>query len=127
VLAVRAYQLDTLFRLANNELLHMEFQMTPTDLRRFYRYQFEAGEAYNTRVHTVVFHGPAITRAPEVLDRGSSVYRVHNVFIGALDGDAVLDQLRQKLSQGQTLDELDQTRFKLLPLMAHQRPLPEVV
>jgi hypothetical protein len=127
VLEVRAEQLDTLFRLANHEILHMEFQMTSTDLRRFYRYQFEAGDAYDTKAHTVVSFGPGIKSAPEVLDRGSGVYTVHNVFIGALDGDAVLDELRQKLSQGQTLDELDQTRFKLLPLMAHQRPLPEVV
>jgi hypothetical protein len=127
VLAVRAAQLDTLFRLENNELLHMEFQMTVTELGRFYRYQFEAGEAYNTKVHTVVFYGPGITSAPEALDRGSGVYRVHNVFIGTLDGDAVLDALRQKLNQGHTLDELDQTHFKLLPLMAHRQPLPEVV
>ncbi|MGH2411583.1 MAG: hypothetical protein ACRDGS_14630, partial [Chloroflexota bacterium] len=129
VLEVRVEQPDTLFRLADRSIVNFEFQSTKeaTDLRRFYHYQYAASEHYDSEVYTVVFYGPGITEAPSVLHRGSSVFTVTNIYIGTQESEAVLADLRAKLGRGQPLDATDLARLKLVPLMAHQRPLPEVL
>jgi len=129
VLEVRVEQPDSLFRLADRAIVNFEFQSTKeaTDLRRFYRYQYAASEHYDSDVYTVVFYGPGITNAPSVLRRGSTVFTVTNVYIGLQESESVLADLRAKLGRGQLLDAADLARLKLLPLMAHQRPLPEVL
>jgi hypothetical protein len=49
------------------------------------------------------------------------------VYIGIQESEAVLADLRTKLGRGQPFDAADLTRLKLVPLMAHRRPLPEVL
>lgn len=129
VLEVRVEQPDSLFRLADRAIVNFEFQSTKeaTDLRRFHRYQYAASEHYDAEVYTIVFYGPGITHAPSVLRRGSTVFTAINVYIGIQESESVLGDLRTKLGRGQQLDAADLARLKLLPLMTHQRPLPEVL
>ncbi len=128
-LSVRAEQADLLFLLADDNIVHLEFQATSgnTDLKRFSRYNYAVSEHYDKRVYTVVLYGAGISSAPETLDRGSHVFTVRNVFIGQQDGEAVVAHLREKLSRGEALSEEDRTRIKLLPLMRHERPLQELL
>ena len=129
VLSVRAERPDNLFRLADAAIVQFEFQMkrNPDDLERFYRTQFAVAEHYQCPVHTVVLYGPEVAEAPDTLDRGSAVFRVTNVYIGAMDGEAVVAMLRERLAAGQPLSEVERARLKLLPLMRQRRPLIEVL
>ena len=129
VLSVRAEQPDNLFRLEDAAIAQFEFQMkrNPDDLERFYRTQFAVAEHYRCRVHTVVLYGPDVAEAPDTLDRGSAVYRVTNVYVGAMDGEAVVAMLRERLAEGRPLSEEERARLKLLPLMRQRRPLIEVL
>ena len=129
VLSVRAEQPDNLFRLADADIAQFEFQMkrNADDLERFYRTQFAVAEHYQCPVHTVVLYGPDVLEAPDTLDRGSAVFRVRNVYIGAMDGEAVVAMLRERLAAGQPLSEAEGTWIKLLPLMRQRRELSEVL
>ena len=99
----------------------------PSDLERFYRTQFAVAEHYQCPVHTVVLYGPDVLEAPGTLDRGSAVFRLRNVYIGSMDGEAVVAMLRERMAGGQPLSEAEGTRLKLLPLMRQHRPLGEVL
>ena len=127
--SVRAEQPDNLFRLADAAIVQFEFQMqrNPDDLERVYRTQFAVAEHYRCRVHTVVLYEPDVLEAPDTLDRGSAVYRVRNVRIGAMDGDAVVAMLRERIATGVPLSEAEATRIKLLPLMRQRRELGELL
>ena len=129
VLSVRAEQPDNLFRLEDAAIVQFEFQMkrNPDDLERFYRTQFAVAEHYRCPVHTVVLYGPDVLEAPDTLDRGSAVFRVRNVYIGAMDGEAVVAMLRERLAGGQPLSEAEAARIKLLPLMRQRRELGAVL
>lgn len=52
---------------------------------------------------------------------------VRNVFLGRLDGEAVVARLRERVAAGQSPSEEERTRLKLLPLLGQSRPLPEVL
>jgi len=129
VLEVRLEHPDRFFRLADGVVLDTEFQMTREegDLERFYDYQIAGRKTYQARVYTLVFYGPGIVSAPAVLDCGSAIFTVQQVFIGQWDGEAVVQTLRDGIASGAEIDEVVLTRLKLLPLMKHQRPLEEVV
>ena len=78
-------------------------------------------------VFTVVLYGARITQAPTVLDRGSHVFTVRNIYLGQRDGEAVVARLREVASSGTMLTQAEQLDVMLLPLMAQRRPLPEVL
>ena len=123
--SVRAEQPDNLFRLADAAIVQFEFQMqrNPDDLERVYRTQFAVAEHYRCRVHTVVLYEPDVLEAPDTLDRGSAVFRVRNVHIGAMDGEAVVAMLRERIATGVPLSEAEAARIKLLPLMRQRREM----
>ena len=129
VLEVRTEHPDLLLLMANAAILHPEFQTTlgPKGLRRFARYNFAACEEYDKDVFTVVFYGPGIEEAPDTLRRGSHTFVVRNVFIGKMDGEAVVARLRERIAAGESPGGDERTRLKLLPLMGRSRPLPEVL
>ena len=129
VLAVRTEHPDLLLLMADDAILHPEFQTTldPEGLRRFTRYNFAACEEYDKDVYTVVFYGPGIEEAPDTLRRGSHTFVVRNVFIGKMDGEAVVARLRERIAAGESPSEGERTRLKLLPLMGQRRPLQEVL
>ena len=129
VLSVRAERPDTLFRLEDAAIVQFEFQMkrNPDDMERFYRTQFAVAEHYQCRVHTVVLYGPYVLEVPDTLDRGSAVFRVRNVYLGAMDGEPVVAMLRERMTAGESLSEAETARIKLLPLMQQRRELVEVL
>jgi len=72
ILEVRVQLPDLLFRLADGNILHVEFQSTVSagDLRRFSRYNYAVGEHYAVSnqepllVYTAVLYGQGISQAP---------------------------------------------------------------
>lgn len=127
-LQIRSQQTDLLFRLADNSILHLEFQTTRRsgDLLRFAAYHLAVFERYRRPIHTVVLYGTGIRSAAHALETGALTFRVENVFVGRLDGDAVLQQLHEKAVRGETFSPVDRIDLILSPLMRLHRPVAEV-
>lgn len=96
---IRDEFIDIMFELADGRLLHLEFQTTKErNLYRFLHYDAAIAERYRKRIRTVVLYTRDVTEAPETLDIGCAQYRVENLYLSAMDGDAVLDTLERHLA-----------------------------
>ena len=128
-LEVRTQHTDQLFRLADDSILHLEFQTTlrPGDLRRFCAYNLAVCEQYDQPVWTVVLYGAGIRNAPDTWQYGSQNFRVQNILVGQEDGDAVLQRLHQKAARGEAFTATDRVDLILSPLMRQSRPVPDVL
>lgn len=125
---IRSRQTDLLFRLADGSILHLEFQTTRRsgDLIRFAAYHLAVFERYGRPVHTVVLYGAGIRSAAHTLETGALTFRTENVFVGHLNGDAVLRRLHEKAARGEPFTPADRIDLILAPLMRHRRPIAEV-
>ncbi len=122
-LDLRTERLDNMFELADDSLLHMEYQSEYRSdlLTRFLAYDVAAYREHGRSIRTVVFYGPGISSAPSVLDIGSVRYEVYNIFLGRRDGEGAYLRLKERVARGEPLDETDRLELGLLPLMAHPR------
>ena len=77
-------------------------------------------------VNTAVIYSGRIESAPELLEKGSLCYRVTNVFLKSMDGDAEYYRIKTLLEQGQELAEVDLLKLIFLPLMKSQQPEAEM-
>jgi Domain of unknown function (DUF4351) len=127
-LRVGSQQTDMLFRLADDSILHLEFQTTRRsgDLIRFAVYHLAVFERYGRPVHTVVLYGAGIRSAADTLETGMLTFRVQNLLVGQEDGDAVLRRLHEKATHGELFTPTDRVDLILSPLMRHTRPTAEV-
>ncbi len=84
VVDVHLEQLDSVFELADEDLLHLEFQTVHRreTLPRFLLYDAYLIERFGRRVHTVVFYGAQVDVTPDPIDGGSVQYSVYNVLLG---------------------------------------------
>jgi len=121
-------RVDFVFLLEDDTMLHLEFQTTvPEDfLRRVAYYGARLIERHNMDVNTVVIYSGRIERAPELLEKGSLCYRVTNVFLKSMDGDAEYHRIKNLLEQGQKLEDKDLLKLILLPLMKSQESEAEL-
>lgn len=128
-LEIRTQHTDQLFRLADDSVLHLEFQTTlrPNDLTRFAAYNLAAFQQFGRPVMTVVLYGAGIRRAPDTLDAGSLTFRVQNILVGQEDGEAVLRRLQDKADRGEAFSPSDRVDMILSPLMRKQRPVADVL
>ncbi len=126
---VRTQETDMIFRLADDSKLNLEFQTqhrTET-LRRLAGYNMDIVERYGPPVHTVVLYGGGIRSAPDTVRLGSITFKVQNIIVGQVDGDAVLRRLHEKVSRGEALDAQDRIDLILSPLMRQRRALDDVL
>src|SRR5437868_3419639 len=128
-LEVRTQQTDQLFRLADESILHLEFQTTLRrgDLLRFADYSLDVCQRYEQPVWTVVLYGAGIHSAPDTWQSGSQNFRVQNVLVGQEDGDAVLRRLHAKAARGEPCTASDRVDLIFSPLMRQSRPVPDVL
>jgi hypothetical protein len=128
-LEVRTQHTDQLFRLADDSILHLEFQTTlrPGDLRRFCAYNLAVCLQYERPVWTVVLYGAGIRSAPDTWQYGSQNFRVQNILVGQEDGDAVLQRLHEKAARGEPFTPTDRVDLILCPLMQQKRPVQDVL
>jgi hypothetical protein len=128
-LEMRTQHTDQLFRLADDSILHLEFQTTqrPGDLRRFCAYNLAVCEQCDQPVWTVVLYGAGIRSAPDTWQSGSLTFRVQNLLVGQVDGDAVLQRLRGKAARGEPFTPTDRVDLILSPLMRQSRPVQDVL
>src|SRR5438105_15042187 len=128
-LEVRTQHTDQLFRLADDSILHLEFQTTlrPGELVRFAAYNLAVCQQYEQPVWTVVLYGAGIRSAPDTWQSGSLTFRVQNILVGQEDGDAVLQRLREKAARGEAFTAADRVDLILSPLMRQSRPVQDVL
>jgi hypothetical protein len=128
-LEVRTQHTDQLFRLADDSILHLEFQTTqrPGDLMRFATYSLDVCQRYGQPVWTVVLYGAGIRSAPDTWQSGSHTFRVQNILVGQEDGDAVLQRLHEKATRGEPFTATDRVDLILSPLMRQSRPVQDVL
>jgi len=126
---VRTQETDLIFRLADDSKLNLEFQTQHRreTLQRFAGYNMDIVEHYGPPVHTVVLYGRGIRSAPDTVHLGSITFRVQNIFVGRVDGDATLRRLHEKVSRGEGLDAQDRIDLILSPLMRQRRALDDVL
>ncbi|HZS92463.1 MAG TPA: hypothetical protein VFE42_33865 [Chloroflexota bacterium] len=129
VVDVHLEQLDSVFELADEDLLHLEFQTVHRreTLPRFLLYDAYLIERFGRRVHTVVFYGAQVDVTPDPIDGGSVQYSVYNVLLGQEDGEATYQRLQQQLERSSGLSAEDRLDLIFLPLMRHVRERREVV
>jgi hypothetical protein len=128
-LEVRTQHTDQLFRLADDSILHLEFQTTLRRgaLMRFAAYNLAVCQQYGQPVWTVVLYGAGIRSAPDTWQSGSLTFRVQNILVGQEDGDAVLQRLREKAARGEPFTASDRVDLILSPLMRQSRPVQDVL
>ena len=128
VVEAKEKRVDFVFLLEDDTLLHLEFQTTvPKNfLRRVAYYGARLVERHNMDVNTAVIYSGRIESAPELLSKGSLCYRVTNVFLKSMDGDAEYNRIKPLIEQGQELEEVDLLKLILLPLMKSQEPETEM-
>ncbi|MGQ9556665.1 MAG: hypothetical protein ACUVTU_01750, partial [Desulfurispora sp.] len=119
VLEAKETRTDFLFQLADDSLLHLEFQTTASidDLYRFLLY--DARLVYHTRktLRTVVIYAGEISRAADTLLKGTVDYQVRNVYLHNYDGDAIYQRLQQKAEKGEPFTRQEMLELIFLPLM----------
>lgn len=117
----RETRTDLIFLMADETLLHMEFQTTASmeDLKRFLLYDARLirRQERPRSINTVVIYSGDIQKAPEILDGGSIFYRATNVYMKDYDGDAEYNRIHRKVTAGEPLDDEDLMKMVFLPLM----------
>jgi len=124
VVEAREKRLDFVFLLEDETLLHLEFQTTvPKDLlRRVAFYGARIVERHNRDVSTAIIYSGSIQNAPDLLTKGSLTYKVTNVYLKDMDGDAEYNRLKDKIDHEEPLDEADLQKLIFLPLMKSKQP-----
>lgn len=129
VVEAREKRLDFVFLLEDETLLHLEFQTTvPEDLlRRIAFYGARIVERHNREVNTAIIYSGRIQNAPDLLTKGSLTYKVANVYLKDMDGDAECNRLKAKIDQEEPLNEADLQKLVFLPLMKSKQPENDMV
>jgi len=126
---VHLEQLDSVFELVNEWLLHLEFQTEHrrTTLARFLIYDAYLYERYERPIITVVIYGAGVATAAEEIDANAVRYTVYNVLLGQEDGRATYQRLKALVESGNGLSPEDRLDLIFLPLMKQRRARRNVV
>jgi len=126
---VHLEQLDSVFELVNEWLLHLEFQTEHrrTTLARFLIYDAYLYERYERPIITVVIYGAGVATAAEEIDANAVRYTVYNVLLGQEDGRATYQRLKTLVESGNGLSPEDRLDLIFLPLMKQRRARRNVV
>ncbi len=113
------HRMDFVFYLADDTLLHLEFQTTFSlkDLERFKLYDAFLYEEKKKPVNTAVIYGAGINETVTTLDHGSLKYLTYAVYMGNYDGDKIYRELLEKVTQTGSLNNIDRLNLIFLPLM----------
>lgn len=99
---VHLEQLDSIFELADERLLHLEFQTVHRreTLPRFLVYDAYLYERYERPIAAVVIYGANVSVAATTIAGGAIQYSVSNVLLGQQDGEATYQRLSAQVDKG---------------------------
>jgi predicted transposase YdaD len=124
---IRKDMLDYVFTLADDSLLHLEFQSsTEKTLHRFLLYDTLLSQHTNRMIRTVVLYTNQITHTSDQLDMGSAQYHVENIYLAKKEADEILARIQNHLTSGIfTLEDRFDLAFALH--MHRSRSLEEMI
>jgi hypothetical protein len=97
---VRQSLTDIVLETTFGDLLHLEFQSTrETSLYRFLAYDVALAEKFRRPIRTIVLYTQPVVNPPATLTLGCANYRVENLQLATLDGDAVLPTVATHLDE----------------------------
>ena len=112
--------LDFVLEMSDQTILHMEFQSKEEKtLHRFLLYDARLHQQLMRSVRTVVLYTSGVRHAPSILDIGTAVYHVENIFLIERDGNAVLRRIETHLDDGRW-DPEDRIELAFAMHMRHQ-------
>ncbi len=112
--------LDFVLEMSDHTILHLEFQSREEKtLHRFLLYDARLHQQILRSVRTVVLYTSGVKHAPSILDIGSAMYRVENVFLIERDGHAVLRRIETHLDEDRWEPE-DRIELAFAMHMRHQ-------
>ena len=128
VLEVKENRTDYIFLLADNTLLHLEFQTSVSKeiLKRFMLYDARLINKDERDVNTAVIYSGRIEKAPDRLKKGSITYKVANVYMKGCDGDKEYQKLHEKIEKSEPLNEEEILKLIFLPLMKSKKTEDEM-
>ncbi len=125
---IRKDMMDYVFMLADDSLLHLEFQSTEEkDLHRFLLYDtLLSRKEPHRKIRTVVFYENQVKSAPDTLDFGSAYYHVENIYLAHKEADVALARIQDHLNTGMfTIEDRFDLAFALH--MHRSRGLEEMI
>jgi predicted transposase/invertase (TIGR01784 family) len=119
VLDVSEENMDFVFLLEDQSLLHLEFQITERadNLARFLLYDARLYKKVRNTIQTAVIYSGEIKTADNRLETGSINYSVSNIFMNKMNGDKIYSELDDKISGRENLSDKDKLNLIFLPLM----------
>jgi hypothetical protein len=128
VINVSDRNMDFVFELEDNSLLHLEFQTTwkKADLLRFAQYDIALYQKERRKINTVVIYSGKYESAENELDMGSIKYKVQQVFMIKYDGIKRYKEIKGKIEKEEPLTDKDLMDLVFLPLMKNEKSEEEV-
>jgi hypothetical protein len=128
VINVSDRNMDFVFELEDNSLLHLEFQTTwkKADLLRFAQYDIALYQKERRKINTVVIYSGKYESAENELDMGSIKYKVQQIFMIKYDGIKRYKEIKRKIEKGESLTDKDLMDLVFLPLMKNEKSEEEV-
>ena len=127
---VRADEVDKVFEAEDGSIWHLEFQQGGggrQDTIRLATYHLALAASYAPHaVHTVIFWGRGAPPARRLVVEEVE-FRPTQVFVGSMDGAALLSQLLDQTKRGILLAREQLVAVALLPLMRHRESMLEVL
>jgi len=121
--------MDFVFELEDNSLLHLEFQTThkKADLLRFLQYDLALYAKEKRKINTAVIYSGKYKKAKKGLEIGSINYTVQQVFMIKYDGVKRYQEIKEKIEKSEELTDKDLMDIVFLALMKNEKEEEEVV
>jgi RecG-like helicase len=121
--------MDFVFELEDNSLLHLEFQTThkKADLLRFLQYDLALYAKEKRKINTVVIYSGKYKKAKKGLEIGPINYTVQQVFMIKYDGVKRYQEIKEKIEKSEELTDKDLMDIVFLALMKNEKEEEEVV
>lgn len=119
---IENYKLPLLmFLLEDDTLLHIEIMNDEikTDLQSMFTYDMSIVLRYRIQVRTVILNFGSRQDGKIMRNFGSINYEVQIVDLSSIDGDKVYEELSEKITSGNLLNERDKLNLVFLPFMKH--------
>jgi len=124
VIEVSDSSTDFIFLLEDNSYLHFEFQTTynKDDIERFAMYDLRLYVRDGRSITTVIIYSADVKKANTNLNIGSLLYSPDKIMMYDYNGNAIFEELENKIKSGHDINDIDMLNLILLPLMRNTIP-----
>lgn len=119
---IENYKLPLLmFLLEDDTLLHIEimYDEIQPNLQSMFTYDMSIVLRYGLQVRTIILNFGSRQDGKIMRNFGSINYKVQIIDLSSIDGDKVYEELSEKITSGNLLNERDKLNLVFLPFMKH--------